>query len=285
MAATQGVYRHAEPRDRHRHDLLGLRAAAGRGGATCPVVWYLSGLTCTHANVTEKGEYRRACAELGLIFVAPDTSPRGPDVPDDEAYDFGQGAGFYVDATQAPFDRQLPDVFLRHRGAAGAGRRPFPGRHGAAGRSPAIRWAATARSPSRCAIPAATAASPPSRRSSRRRRCRGARRRSAAISGDDRAAWRGHDAVALIEDGARVDELLVDQGEADAFLAEQLQARAARSGLRGGRHPADSAHAAGLRPQLLFHLDLHGRSPALARRAAQPMIPASRRAPRSAPAS
>src|SRR5688500_9777084 len=72
-------------------------------GAKLPVIWYLSGLTCTHANVTEKGEYRRACAELGLIFVAPDTSPRGPDVPDDEVYDFGQGAGFYVDATQAPY--------------------------------------------------------------------------------------------------------------------------------------------------------------------------------------
>ena len=89
-------------------------------GAACPVVWYLSGLTCTHANVTEKGEYRRACAELGLVFVAPDTSPRGTDVPDDEAYDFGQGAGFYVDATQPPFAAnyrmesyivdELPDV-------------------------------------------------------------------------------------------------------------------------------------------------------------------------------
>ena len=72
-------------------------------GADCPVVWYLSGLTCSHANVTEKGEYRRACAELGLVFVAPDTSPRGANVPDDEAYDFGQGAGFYVDATQPPY--------------------------------------------------------------------------------------------------------------------------------------------------------------------------------------
>src|SRR3546814_10280707 len=74
-------------------------------GSSLPVVWYLSGLTCTHANVTEKGEYRRACADLGLIFVAPDTSPRGEDVADDPtgAYDFGLGAGFYVDATQAPF--------------------------------------------------------------------------------------------------------------------------------------------------------------------------------------
>ena len=69
------------------------------------MVWYLSGLTCTHANVTEKGEYRAACAELGLVFVAPDTSPRGEGVPDDpaEAYDFGLGAGFYVDATEPPY--------------------------------------------------------------------------------------------------------------------------------------------------------------------------------------
>ena len=69
-----------------------------------PVVWYLSGLTCTHANVTEKGEYRAACAEHGLIFVAPDTSPRGEGVPTapDGQWDFGLGAGFYVDATEQP---------------------------------------------------------------------------------------------------------------------------------------------------------------------------------------
>ena len=66
-----------------RHGLLGLPAAAGRKGGKLPVVWYLSGLTCTQANVIEKGEYRAACAELGLIFVAPDTSPRGDEVPDD----------------------------------------------------------------------------------------------------------------------------------------------------------------------------------------------------------
>ena len=74
-------------------------------GGRLPVVWYLSGLTCTHANVTDKCEYRAACAELGLIFVAPDTSPRGEGVPDDPAaaYDFGLGAGFYVDATEEPW--------------------------------------------------------------------------------------------------------------------------------------------------------------------------------------
>ena len=69
-------------------------------GAKLPVLWWLSGLTCTHVNVMEKGEYRKACAEHGIVFVAPDTSPRGDEVPDDEAYDFGKGAGFYVDATR-----------------------------------------------------------------------------------------------------------------------------------------------------------------------------------------
>src|SRR5690242_3125898 len=73
---------------------------------TLPVVWYLSGLTCTHANVTEKGEYRATCATHGLVFVAPDTSPRGDDVPDADEYDFGKGAGFYVDATEDPWAKQ-----------------------------------------------------------------------------------------------------------------------------------------------------------------------------------
>lgn len=71
-------------------------------GAKLPTLWYLSGLTCTHANVTEKGEFRAACAQNGVIFIAPDTSPRGDDMPDDEAYDFGKGAGFYVNAVQKP---------------------------------------------------------------------------------------------------------------------------------------------------------------------------------------
>ena len=152
-------------------------------GAKLPVVWYLSGLTCTHANVTEKGEYRNACAELGLIFVAPDTSPRGPDVPDDEAYDFGQGAGFYVDATEPPFDRNYRMESYVTSELPGLIAANFPAdmdRQGITGHSMGGHGALTL---ALCAIPAATAASPPSRRSSRRRWCRGARRRSAAISG------------------------------------------------------------------------------------------------------
>src|SRR5262249_32644681 len=72
-------------------------------GERIPVCGALPGLPCTHAHVTEKGEYRAACAEHGLIFVAPDTSPRGDNVPDDNSYDFGKGAGFYVDATEEPW--------------------------------------------------------------------------------------------------------------------------------------------------------------------------------------
>src|SRR6185437_4023522 len=100
----QGVYRH-NSRETKATMTFSVYVPPHQAGARLPVVWYLSGLTCTHANVTEKGEYRRACAELGLIFVAPDTSPRGEGVPGDPsgAYDFGLGAGFYVDATQPPF--------------------------------------------------------------------------------------------------------------------------------------------------------------------------------------
>ena len=103
---VQGVYRHASA-STGTDMVFSVYVPPHPAGAKLPVVWYLSGLTCTHANVTEKGEFRRACAELGLIFVAPDTSPRGPDVPGDanNAYDFGLGAGFYVDATQEPFAR------------------------------------------------------------------------------------------------------------------------------------------------------------------------------------
>jgi S-formylglutathione hydrolase len=194
----------------------------GDAGETCPVVWYLSGLTCTHANVTEKGEYRRACAELGLIFVAPDTSPRGPDVPDDPAYDFGQGAGFYVDATQAPYDRhyrmysyvteELPEavasafpIELSRQAITGHSM----GGHGAL--TIALKHPGRFRSVSAFAPIVAPSQVPWGKTALPR------------YLGADRQAWRRYDAVALIEDGARVPEILVDQGTADNFLQEQLR--------------------------------------------------------------
>jgi S-formylglutathione hydrolase len=190
--------------------------------ASCPVVWYLSGLTCTHANVTEKGEYRRACAQLGLIFVAPDTSPRGEMVPDDEAYDFGKGAGFYVDATQQPFaanyrmysyiTQELPEV-LASAFPADLSRQSVTGHsmggHGAL--TIALRNPGRFKSVSAFAPIVAPSQVPWGRKA------------FAGYLGDDRSEWRRHDAVALIEDGARVPEILVDQGGADSFLEKELK--------------------------------------------------------------
>lgn len=220
---TQGVYRH-ESRATGTTMTFSVYVPPHDGTAPLPVVWYLSGLTCTHANVTEKGEFREACAELGLIFVAPDTSPRGEGVPGDPAgaYDFGLGAGFYVNATQEPFARnyrmwsyvteELPEIVVANF-PADARRQSIMGHsmggHGAltiALSLPQRYRAASAFSPivAPSQVPWGTKA-------------------LGGYLGGDRAAWRKHDAVALIEDGARFSELLVDIGDADPFLKEQLR--------------------------------------------------------------
>ena len=146
---VQGVYRHAS-RETATGMTFSVYVPPHQEGARLPVVWYLSGLTCTHANVTEKGEFRKACAELGLIFVAPDTSPRGEGVPGDPAgaYDFGLGAGFYVDATQAAIRAQLPDVELCDGRTPRTDRRAFSRRSPNGNRSSVIRWGGMARSQS-----------------------------------------------------------------------------------------------------------------------------------------
>jgi S-formylglutathione hydrolase len=193
-------------------------------GAALPVLWYLSGLTCTHANVTEKGEYRAACAKAGIIFVAPDTSPRGEGVPDDPegAYDFGLGAGFYVNATQAPFathyrmrdyiEEDLPDLIAANFPADMA-------RQGISGHSMGGHGALTIalRNPDRFRSVSAFAPIVAPTQVPWGHKALG------GYLGEDRAAWADYDAVALIEAGARLPDLLVDQGEADNFLAGQLR--------------------------------------------------------------
>jgi S-formylglutathione hydrolase len=191
-------------------------------GAKLPIVWYLSGLTCTHANVTEKGEYRTTCAELGLIFVAPDTSPRGDDVPDSDGYDFGKGAGFYVDATEQPWAKhfrmwtyvtdELPallasefPVDMDRQGIMGHSM----GGHGAL--TVALSFPDRFRSISAFAPIVAASQVPWGQKA------------LGGYLGEDRAAWRRHDAVALIEDGASVDEILVDVGTADPFIEKELR--------------------------------------------------------------
>ena len=224
FGGTQGVYKHRSS-ETGTDMTFSVYVPPHAPGTKLPVVWYLSGLTCTHANVTEKGEFRAACAELGLIFVAPDTSPRGEGVPDDAegAYDFGLGAGFYVNATEAPFaehyhmrdyiESELPSIIAAN----------FPAdmdRQGITGHSMGGHGALTIglRNPSvyKSVSAFAPIVSP--------LQCPWGEKALTGYIGADKTKWREYDAVALIEDGARVETgLLVDQGVGDNFLEGQLK--------------------------------------------------------------
>lgn len=194
------------------------------GKGPFPVFLFLSGLTCTEENFTVKAGAQRVAAELGLMIVAPDTSPRGEGVPDDPegAYDLGLGAGFYVDATEHPWakhyrmysyvndelftlvGRELP-ADMDRVGVCGHSM----GGHGA--------LAVALKNPGRYKSVSAFApiASPIN--------CPWGEKALTAYLGPDRAAWRAYDSCALIEDGARAPEILVDQGTDDAFLESQLK--------------------------------------------------------------
>ncbi|MEL6199833.1 MAG: S-formylglutathione hydrolase [Pseudomonadota bacterium] len=188
-----------------------------------PVLYWLSGLTCTDENFVTKAGAQRAAAEHGVAIVAPDTSPRGDAVPDDPdgAWDFGKGAGFYVDATQPPWSRhyrmdsyvteELPALVtaalsLDSERASISGH--SMGGHGAlvlALRNPGHYRSVSAFAP----IAAAS-------------RCPWGEKALGGYLGDDLSAWQRYDACALIADGAPLPPALVDQGAADAFLEREL---------------------------------------------------------------
>ena len=189
-----------------------------------PVVWWLSGLTCTDQNFVTKAGAQRVASELGLAIVAPDTSPRGDGVPGDPAgsWDFGLGAGFYVNATQSPFDRhyrmydyvqqELPALIgaefpldMRRQSIMGHSM----GGHGAL--TLALNHPEQFRSVSAFAPICAPS------------HCPWGQKALGGYLGDDPVAWRKHDAVALIGDRGFDKPILVDQGLADKFLQEQLQ--------------------------------------------------------------
>jgi S-formylglutathione hydrolase len=187
----------------------------------CPVLYWLAGLTCTEQNFITKAGAQRYAAEHGLILVAPDTSPRGADVADDERYDLGQGAGFYVDATQDPWRthyrmhdyvaHELPALVEAHfpasevRGVSGHSM----GGHGAL--VLALRNPGRYRSVSAFAPIVAPSQVPWGEQA------------FAAYLGPDRTAWREWDACELIRDADERLPLLVDQGDADDFLPDQLR--------------------------------------------------------------
>ena len=222
FGGTQGVFRHASRETGTPMTFAVYLPPQADAGGRLPVLWFLSGLTCTHANVMDKGGYQRVCAELGLILVAPDTSPRGSDVPDFDGYDFGQGAGFYLDATQAPWAANFRmGSYVLDELPRLVGER-FPAdmaRQGVTGHSMGGHGALTLalKNPDRFrSVSAFAPIVAPSQVPWGEKAFRG-------YLGEDRSAWHAHDAVSLIGYGARVPELLVDQGTADNFLAEQLR--------------------------------------------------------------
>lgn len=222
FGGVQGIYSHAS-RETGTPMRFSVFAPPAAGEGTVPVLWYLSGLTCTEENFTVKAGAQRYAAEHGIMLVAPDTSPRGAGIDgEDDDYDFGTGAGFYVDATEPPWDgnyrmysyvtRELPElVFAR-----------FPGdrdRQGITGHSMGGHGALTIglRNPDTYgSISAFSPICAPMQ-------CPWGRRALGGYLGEDRDAWKVHDATELIRAGALVREILVDQGDADEFLGEQLK--------------------------------------------------------------
>ncbi len=218
---VQGVYRHASATT-GTDMTFAVFVPDHEEGAMLPVLWFLSGLTCDHSNVMEKGEYRAACAQHGIILIAPDTSPRGDGVADDDTYDLGQGASFYVDATREPWAGhyrmrsyiadELP-ALVADGFPADMVRQSIMG-HSMGGMG-ALAFAL--REPDR--FKSASALAPicaPSQ-------VPWGEKAFGAYLGDNRSTWHEYDPVALIESGAHIEHLLVDQGTDDQFLGEQLK--------------------------------------------------------------
>ncbi|NJM29205.1 MAG: S-formylglutathione hydrolase [Rhizobiales bacterium] len=219
---TQGVYTHQSQTCRCPMTFA-VFVPPHKEGAKLPVLWYLSGLTCTHANVMDKGEYRKAAAEHGVMTVCPDTSPRGESVADDaDNWKLGCGASFYVDATQAPWSAhyrmysyvrdELPRLVAANFPADMSRQSIFGhsmGGHGA--------LVLALRNPDRYRSCSAFSAIVHPMTAD------WSRPALEAYLGPDQSKWRAYDAVALIEDGARIKELLIDQGTSDQFLNDGLR--------------------------------------------------------------
>ncbi len=193
------------------------------GEGPFPVLVWLSGLTCTEDNFTTKAGAYGAAAEHGVIIVAPDTSPRGEGVADDPAYDLGQGAGFYLDATQAPWAPHFNMETYITRDLLAAVDEAFPAdpaRRGVFGHSMGGHGALTVALRHPDLFKSVSAFAPivsPTR-------CPWGEKAFTAYLGEDRAAWAAHDACLLIEAGAaKFDDILVDQGLGDQFLEGQLK--------------------------------------------------------------
>lgn len=226
---------------RHRSDVLGCDMTVGvylppqAEQGRCPVLYWLSGLTCTEQNFIAKAGAQRYAAEHGIILVAPDTSPRGDGVADAEGYDLGLGAGFYVNATREPWSKhyRMYDYIVEELPALVEANFPVAGARAISGHSMGGHGALTIalRNPGRYrSVSAFSPIVAPSR-------VPWGEKAFAAYLGDDREAWKAHDAVELVKSAKEKLPLLVDQGEADEFLDTQLRPHLLREACEAAGHP------------------------------------------------
>lgn len=206
-------------------------------GEKVPALYWLSGLTCTDENFIHKAGAQRAAAELGLAIVVPDTSPRGEGVADDEAYDLGQGAGFYVNATQKPWSSHyhMYDYVVNELPQLIEATFPVSDKRAISGHSMGGHGALTIalRNPERyLAVSAFSPISNPVN-------CPWGQKAFSAYLGKDRETWRQYDASELMRHATQFVPALVDQGEADNFLAEQLKPEALKAAAAVSEYPLE----------------------------------------------
>lgn len=265
FGGRQEVWKHASTSTSTEMKVGVYLPPAALAGQKCPVVYWLSGLTCTEQNFITKAGAQQYAAAHGLILVAPDTSPRGEGVANDDAYDLGQGAGFYLNATQAPWAahfrmedyvvEELPRLIEQHFPASEA-RGIFGhsmGGHGAL--TLALRHPGRYRSVSAFSPIVAPSQVPWGQKALK------------AYLGDAPEAWRAHDAVELVGAAKERLHLLVDQGEADEFLAGQLKPELLQAACDKAGHPLTLNRRAGYDHSYYFiasfvgeHLDHHAKA-------------------------
>lgn len=197
-----------------------------------PAVYFLSGLTCTDENFSTKAGAQRVAAELGLALVIPDTSPRGEDVPDDEngAYDFGHGAGFYVNATQAPWSKHynMYDYVVEELPALVEKELPISDKRAISGHSMGGHGALVIGLRNSERYSSISAFSPITNPT----QCPWGEKAFSNYLGDDKTQWAAYDAVELLKQQGQSLPIRVDQGLADGFLEEQLKPEALQSAIK-----------------------------------------------------
>lgn len=201
-----------------------------------PLLWWLSGLTCTDENFMQKAGAHRIAAELGVAIICPDTSPRGLNLPgESDSYDFGAGAGFYVNATEAPWKnhyrmydyitQELPELVKKHF--------PLNGRESISGHSMGGHGALVIALNSPGRYQSVSAFAPISNPTN----CQWGQKAFTGYLGEDRERWNFYDACYLIASGKSKQQLFIDQGKADNFLSAQLKPEALQKACAENQHP------------------------------------------------